>query len=113
MNTTQEEQHTNKARFFDAAHTKPATLDDAQLGKQLMWPLHDYHVMHCLYQWRRLHLAIIENRHIDEHVYSYGHTLHCTRLIKDWRDELLHGSNRSTYSEFGECFPRPNGVSSA
>ena len=92
----------NVGRFWDIQHSKPATIDDAHSGRYQLFPLHHYHIIHCLYQWRRLHLAIIEHRHIDNDVYSYGHTLHCTRLIMGWPHELQYGKNSSTQTERGK-----------
>ncbi|KAF2719735.1 hypothetical protein K431DRAFT_227860 [Polychaeton citri CBS 116435] len=52
-------------------HTQPATMDLVRSWEfDKLYPLHDYHILHCLYQWRRLHLAFIEHRHIDEDVFS-------------------------------------------
>lgn len=42
---------------------------------------------------------MIEHRHIDEDVYNYGHTLHCTRMIIDWPKEWKYGKNSTTVSE--------------
>lgn len=80
-------------------HSRPTNLAIAQSGHYDLWPSPDYHIMHCLYQWRRLHLAVLERRYIDEHVYMYDHTLHCTRLIMRWKDDWQHGSNWTTKSE--------------
>jgi hypothetical protein len=93
--------------FWDIRHSKPATLHDALSGRYDLYPLHHYHIMHCLYQWRRLHLAIIEHRQIDDHVYDYGHTLHCTRLIMGWPKEIQYGKNTSDYTEHivSHCMP--------
>ena len=89
-------------------HTKPATSEVAQSGHFDLWPVEDYHIMHCLYQWRRLHLAILEHRGIDEHVFNYNHTLHCTRLIMKWKDELKYGKNWTTMSEHSRYHRHPH-----
>lgn len=88
--------------FWDREHSKSATLNDALSGQYDLYPLHHYHIMHCLYQWLRLHLAIIEHRHIDDEVYSYGHILHCTRIIMGWPNEWQYGKNSTIQTEHSE-----------
>lgn len=83
--------------YEDIHHTNRSTWDRAISGEfENLYPLEDYHVMHCLYLWRKLHSAIIHHRHIDRDIYDYEHTLHCTRLILDWPRYLREGDSRTT-----------------
>ncbi|KGO67152.1 hypothetical protein PITC_020580 [Penicillium italicum] len=71
--------------YADREHTQEVSRDAVLAGEfDAVYPDNDYHIMHCLYLWRRLHSAIIEHRYLDDDVYSYEHTLHCTRLIMRW-----------------------------
>lgn len=94
--------------FWDSDHTQPATWETALAGDyDMLYPLYDFHIIHCLYQFRRLHMAIIEHRQIDDDVYSYGHTMHCTKLIMQWPLEWKYGKNTTTISPSGisYCIP--------
>ncbi|KAL2060783.1 hypothetical protein VTL71DRAFT_9425 [Oculimacula yallundae] len=89
--------------FYDSEHTLPAPKDLVMKGEfDTIYPLYDYHIMHCLYLWRRLHSAVVEHRQLDDDVYSYGHTLHCTRLIMGWKME----KNTTTIATSGIPFCR-------
>ncbi|KAH8811324.1 hypothetical protein F5884DRAFT_749713 [Xylogone sp. PMI_703] len=89
--------------YADPQHTQPVSKDLALSGEfDELWPLYDYHIMHCLYLWRRLHSAVIGHRQLDDDVYSYGHTVHCTRLIMNWHKE----KNTTTIQTSGIPFCR-------
>jgi hypothetical protein len=93
--------------YADREHTEPVTTDFALTGQfDALWPLHDFHIMHCLYLWRRLHSAIVQHRHLDDDVYAYGHTVHCTRLIMQWPNEWKYGKNSTTIATSGRPFCR-------
>lgn len=84
--------------YADREHTEEVSRDIVLAGEfEAVYPDNDYHIMHCLYLWRRLHSAIIEHRYLDDDVYSYGHTLHCTRLIMQWP----RGINSTTIATSG------------
>lgn len=94
--------------FEDPGLTRLASRELVLSGDwDLLWHIHDFHIMHCLYQWRRLHKAVLEHRSIDEEVFSYGHTLHCTRLIMNWPNEVRYGKNTTTIigSRTSYCLP--------
>jgi hypothetical protein len=74
--------------FWDKNHTLPVEKDIVVKGEfEKVYPLYDFSIMHCLYLWRRLHSALFGHRQLDNDVYSYGYTLHCTRLIMGWKQE--------------------------
>lgn len=94
--------------YQDPEFTTPASKELALSGDwDLLWPVHSFHIMHCLYQFRRLHKAILEHRSIDDDVLSYGHTLHCTRMIMNWPNEIRWGKNTTTIidSRVSYCLP--------
>ncbi|CAI7574178.1 unnamed protein product [Penicillium glandicola] len=56
--------------YADREHTKEVSRDVVLAGEfEAVYPDNDYHIMHCLYLWRRLHSAIIEHRHLDDDKY--------------------------------------------
>jgi hypothetical protein len=88
--------------YLDANYTDLVSIETARRGDHdILYPLHNYHILHCLYQFRRLHMAIIEHRQIDEDVFSYDHTLHCTKMIMQWPREIMYGKNTTTMSRSG------------
>ncbi|GKZ22400.1 hypothetical protein AbraIFM66951_011568 [Aspergillus brasiliensis] len=89
--------------YADREHTQEVSRELVLAGEfEAVYPDNDYHIMHCLYLWRRLHSAILEHRYLDDDVYSYGHTLHCTRLIMQWP----RGLNSTTIATSGIPFCR-------
>ncbi|RDI81163.1 hypothetical protein Vi05172_g8791 [Venturia inaequalis] len=100
-------QEVNFQWYADAQHTKPVSWELARSGEfDALYPLHDYHIMHCLYLWRRLHAALVGHLYLDDDVYAYGHTVHCTRLIMRWPLEWRYGKNTTTVSPSGRPFCR-------
>jgi hypothetical protein len=95
--------------FLDPKFAEPVSNEMAMSGDwDLLWPAHqDYHIMHCLYQWRRFHRAVLEHRPIDDDVFGYGHTLHCTRMIMEWPNSIKYGKNTTTIidSRVSYCMP--------
>lgn len=90
------EPQVNFTWYADREHTEVYPPEKALRGEFVkVWPDNAFHIKHCLYLWRRLHHAIIENKSIDEDLFSYGHTLHCTRMILEWMEP---GFKRHTIS---------------
>ncbi|GLA05331.1 hypothetical protein AnigIFM60653_005810 [Aspergillus niger] len=84
--------------YADREHTQEVARERVLAGEfEAVYPDNDYHIMHCLYLWRRLHSAVLEHRFLDDDVYSYEHTLHCTRLIMQWP----RGLNSTTIATSG------------
>ncbi|KAI2828901.1 hypothetical protein CBS133816_5133 [Aspergillus niger] len=84
--------------YADREHTQEVAREQVLAGEfEAVYPDNDYHIMHCLYLWRRLHSAVLEHRFLDDDVYSYEHTLHCTRLIMQWP----RGLNSTTIATSG------------
>ncbi|KAK3613793.1 hypothetical protein LTR56_027673 [Elasticomyces elasticus] len=81
--------------FADEEHIVPVSQEVAYAGEyEWLYPLHDYHVLHCLYLWRCFHIAVLEYRMIDADLLSYGHTLHCTKMIMKWPQEIRRANVR-------------------
>ncbi len=42
----------------------------------------EWHVVHCMYVWKRLHRAMLDpNRKVDSYTANYHHTTHCAEMI--------------------------------
>jgi hypothetical protein len=81
----------------DVKHTQPVAWDRAKAGEfEVLYASHPYHVAHCLYQWRKLHWALLNHQHIDHDFFVFDHTLHCTRLILEWPRAIKYGVNGSS-----------------
>jgi hypothetical protein len=86
--------------YLDQEHTKEVPQEVAYSGEFIkLYPLHDFHIAHCVYLWRKLHKAVIAKGPIDEDLYDYKHTHHCTKLIMAWHEP------RSTVTRTAPGFP--------
>jgi len=45
------------------------------------WTQHSYHVAHCLYFWKLLHLAAISGSLVDDETIAMHHSDHCAEII--------------------------------
>jgi hypothetical protein len=54
-------------------------LYDGELAITYPEPFH--HDRHCLYTWRKLHLAAMQNTMVDSDTFWYNHSAHCTSYI--------------------------------
>lgn len=75
----------NLTWYLDKKHTQAISQDIAYSGNfTRLYPLMDFHISHCVYMWRKMHKAVLLQAPLDEELWSYEHTLHCSRLIMDW-----------------------------
>jgi hypothetical protein len=47
-------------------------------GPSPVFVSNDYHWHHCAYMWRKMHRSIHHGKPMDNHLNSYGHTIHCS-----------------------------------
>jgi hypothetical protein len=86
----EEQPYVNFTWYADKEHTKIYPSELVLRGEfDKVYPSGDYHIYHCLYLWRRLHHAVLKNKPVDEDLFRYGHTLHCTRMIMRWMDPSI------------------------
>ncbi|KAH8668239.1 hypothetical protein BGZ60DRAFT_528567 [Tricladium varicosporioides] len=94
--------------WLDPEKTQQAPHDMAFAGDwDYLWPTPDFHIIHCIYQWRRLHRAMLEHRAIDDDVFSYDHTLHCTRMLLNWPNDIKYGKNTTTIIDSRVSYCKP------
>lgn len=68
--------------FSDRNRTIPANLDRLRSGDEELAFVRYFHDEHCLYSWRKLHLAVQQGRRlIDTKTYDLHHTTHCAKSI--------------------------------
>jgi len=78
---------TNFTWFLDKKHTVQVPSEIAQNGEfELLYPLHDFHKIHCLYLWRKMHHALLNNLPLDDDLMEEDHTIHCTKNLLTWPD---------------------------
>lgn len=78
---------TNFTWYSDKEHTIQVPAEIAQKGEfELLFPLYDFHKIHCLYLWRKMHHALLYNLPLDNDLMEEEHTVHCTRNLLTWPD---------------------------
>ena len=72
---------TTEWRFYRDYKLESADeLDSAEVlagDHELVYTLDKYHIIHCAYQWMKLHQAWVNKRPIDDAAISLGHSRHC------------------------------------
>jgi hypothetical protein len=80
--------------FLDGDLTQPATeevLTRLESGDERLAFAEYFHDEHCVYAWRKLHLAIqMRKSYIDSKTFDMHHTTHCSQRIAD---VLFHSEN--------------------
>jgi len=108
----------DRAWFWDYNMTVPmvgADLDKKRQGEDITGYTKFFHDEHCLYAWRKLHLAV-EKRHqlVDSKTMSLHHSTHCSKRIAKliynvgmWGyNETLDHTSRSPVM-YQTCVPLP------
>jgi hypothetical protein len=49
----------------------------------MFWTTQKWHVIHCAYQWRKMHRAMQSGRRIESSLADYAHTKHCGHVFLD------------------------------
>ncbi|CZT10173.1 uncharacterized protein RAG0_14714 [Rhynchosporium agropyri] len=72
----------NYTWYYDADHAKPIPADDLYSGElAITYPEPFHHDRHCLYTWRKLHLATMLGTMVDSDTFWYNHSAHCTSYL--------------------------------
>lgn len=62
----------------------------------------EYHLVHCVYMWRKLHRAIEVGGIVDSYVGNYNHTMHCSKkLLADGVDR--QEKNTIIHIKYPDC----------
>jgi hypothetical protein len=72
----------NYTWYYDADHTKPIPMDELYSGElAITYPEPFHHDRHCLYTWRKLHLAVKLGTMVGSDTFWYNHSAHCTSYL--------------------------------
>lgn len=102
---------TNYTWFTDKAHTEPFPADVAERGEfELLYPLYNFHKIHCLYLWRKMHHALLNNLPLDDDLMEEDHTIHCTKNLLTWPDPNVREVASIAHAGRPFCRRNPLGV---
>jgi hypothetical protein len=87
-----QEPGTNWTWYSDKEHTIQVPTEMAEKGEwnELLYPLPNFHKIHCLYLWRKMHHALLNNLPLDDDLMEEDHTIHCTKNLLTWADPRVH-----------------------
>lgn len=88
---------TTEWRFYRSYTLDPADeIDSAEIlagDHEVVYTADKYHLVHCTYQWLKLHQAWVKKRPIDNTAISLGHSHHCERnVLNPYTGELGAGN---------------------
>lgn len=69
-----------KEQPLNGTLTQPLSLDEIPFS-QAVWTTQGYHVMHCLYLLKMVHVAALHDAPVSNEAVNLGHTDHCVGLI--------------------------------
>lgn len=93
--------------YADKEHTVEVPAATAMAGEfVVLYPLHDFHKVHCLYLWRKMHHALLNGLPLDDDLMEEHHTIHCTQTLMTWGDPHIH--ELATLDQAGRPFCRTN-----
>jgi hypothetical protein len=73
--------HNGTWTYFSDLKGTPKSEAEAMSGRYTTFVTAEFHRVHCTYMWRQLHRAYAKQGHIDEHLESWNHTLHCQLVL--------------------------------
>lgn len=72
----------NYTWYYDADHARPIPMNELYSGElAITYPEPFHHDRHCLYTWRKLHLAAKLGTMVDSDTFWYNHSAHCTSYL--------------------------------
>jgi hypothetical protein len=84
--------------------TKSEVLKDEVLPySPLVWTQQGYHVVHCLYIWKLLHLAGMNGHLVTDEGIPFQHTDHCVKMISNSTFTTFDTVNTKVHLGFGKC----------
>lgn len=69
-----------KERPLNGTLTKPLTLEEIPYT-QAVWTTQGYHIMHCMYLLKMVHVAALHDAPVSNEAVNLGHTDHCVGII--------------------------------
>lgn len=111
FNDMMSEPGTNFTWYSDKEHTIQVPSEIAQKGEfELLFPLYNFHKIHCLYLWRKMHHALLNNLPLDDDLMEEDHTIHCTKNLLTWADPTVQEVASIAHAGRPFCRRNPLGV---
>jgi len=102
---------TNFTWYSDKEHTIEVPFEIARSGEfELLYPLYNFHKIHCLYLWRKMHHALLNNLPLDDDLMQEEHTVHCTKNLLTWADPTVQEVASIAHAGRPFCRRNPLGV---
>lgn len=104
-----QEPGTNYTWYSDKDHTIQVPTEIGERGEfELLYPLKNFHKIHCLYLWRKMHHALLNNLPLDDDLMEEDHTIHCTKNLLTWPDPTV--KEVASIAHAGRPFCRRNSL---
>ncbi|EAW12351.1 uncharacterized protein ACLA_063180 [Aspergillus clavatus NRRL 1] len=97
--------HTDWQWSLDAEGKHMVSKHFVQQGDfEFLFTSYEYHVVHCVYMWKKTHQAIMEATfdHLDGYIAGLGHTGHCGEMLLD-RTMDLQAWGTPGWTKFPAC----------
>ena len=100
------ERYQNWEWFEDKNKTKRLGKSDVLAGAYpslfVSW---EYHIVHCVYAWKKLHRAMLGsgNMAIDSYIGSFNHTKHCGSILLGSQNSGLDEVNSHILTKYPDC----------
>ena len=92
--------------YEDKDGGKPVPLADVETGNyKRLYVTGEYHVVHCVFMWKKLHRAIVRGGKVDSYVGNLAHTEHCARILLDQEEEMGGGGSAIVNTAITMKFP--------
>ncbi|KAI1842111.1 hypothetical protein JX266_011644 [Neoarthrinium moseri] len=62
----------------------------------------EFHLLHCTFQWKKMHRAMLAGRPIDSYIGNFSHTQHCERMIMNRRTQL-NSTGTDIFIKYPSC----------
>ncbi|KAF2999121.1 hypothetical protein E8E14_003848 [Neopestalotiopsis sp. 37M] len=106
-----QEPGTNYTWYSDKEHTMQVPTEIGERGEfELLYPLKNFHKIHCLYLWRKMHHALLNNLPLDDDLMEEDHTIHCTKNLLTWPDPTVKEVASIAHAGRPFCRRNPLGV---
>lgn len=62
----------------------------------------EFHLLHCTFQWKKMHRALLAGRPIDSYIGNFSHTRHCEHMIMNRRTPL-NSTGTDIFIKYPSC----------
>lgn len=95
----------NKWNWYeDLAATRPVPISRVEAGDyEALYVSWEYHLVHCVFMFKKLHRAVEQGLKIDGYIGNMGHTEHCGRTLLGDRTMDPASVNTMIRQKFPTC----------